>query len=247
MQHTKKMVMVPQDTYNSLLTKQQDIVQPLINKLINVDDQLEMLLNDHTIPADVKVQKYEQLFHRRQQMKIEQEKPMEIQMKDQPAAIVPQNIVQTLPLNAQTFAKVLLEHMSRHKHKINWDEKGQLIIHGQPIEGSHIVDLIHDFSKPLRSQVAGVRGYKEFSTLLKETNAPNSAIGNKQRMKSGIGQLPPFGVQIQQGSPIPANTLSETQDASPQSNQSTPSKHGLKKNYTQQVGKGQSFSIAWWK
>ena len=262
MEYTKKMVMVPQDTYTSLLSKHQDIVQPLVNKIINADDQLESLLNDPTIPADVKIQKYEQLFHRRQQMKKEQEKPMEIQLNEKTAsaAIVPQNIIDTLPHNARTFAKVLLEHISRHRNKINWDEKGQLVVRGQPLQGSHIIDLIHDFSKPSRAQKPGATGFEEFSILLKDTHAPLSAFGNKRRLgvSSGqLAQLPAFGVQIQSGTPDRHFFESEGQmktpgTASSSSHQGTPPaprnrRSKNRKTTRNQQGSGKNFCISWWK
>ena len=72
MEHTKKMVLVHETTYSGLLSQQNiqnEQTDPLIFQLMRLNEQLQSILNDRTIPADFKYQKYMSTLNRYLQLK----------------------------------------------------------------------------------------------------------------------------------------------------------------------------------
>lgn len=183
MQHATKMVMVPQEVYNSLLSRQQESTEPLVAQLSNLDQQARDILSVPGVPADIKYGQYNQTLHRYRHLKEEQRKPLHVRL-DQPApAAMPvpiQNLIEGIPPRHRAKARILMDHLMRHPSDFKWSDRGELVMAGKEIPGSSIVDLVHDFVRP-RNAVAPATGAEEFSALLRQTNAPREGVGNPER------------------------------------------------------------------
>ena len=96
--------------------------------------------------------------------------------------IVEVELLDTVPASFETKAKTLLSNLKRNKTKgiLNWTPEGEIIVSGNRIQGSNLVDLIHD---SLRKR----KGYKEplgwelFNEALALNNTPESLITNTAR------------------------------------------------------------------
>jgi len=291
MNHTSKMVLVPESAYSTLLSSKMEETSPLIFELTRLDQQLENFLRVPTLAPDVKYIKYEQLLRRHKQLKWQQNKPdlsTRAESPPPPAAInVPANVVaplqqqqqqqqqqhhvrqldpnilSTLPATYYHAGKMLVDAIEKDDI-IQWDNNNQLIFNGQPIRGSNLLDLVHDFSKkPPNRPMA--KGAKEFAQLLKQANVPLAAIGSKDRrdlLKSPPGPPGPvLGVQQTPFRTPPTNSAAfQRADQSPstddyftgkerEAKQHTPRTvtNSNRKNKNGQMGRGSDrFNIYHW-
>jgi hypothetical protein len=195
MQHTTKMVMVPEEAYSSLVGQQQQLMPPIAMQLSNLDSELKSILTNPSLNVDEKYNQYYQIFkryghlHGRQfnppeqplaplQAKQEQlERKPEMVNKATSTFTVPvseQTLLQSLPKIARRRGKLLLEHLKR-KRQIQWNDNGELMANGSPVEGSNVTDLLHFFTRD-RPSVVPPKGAAELADLLQETNVPVEAV-----------------------------------------------------------------------
>lgn len=66
------------------------------------------------------------------------------------------------------------------KDQISWDDSGQIIIDGETVPGSNIVDLISDLSRDRKKPA--IRGWSEIKHELQLLHFPRTLIRNKQRL-----------------------------------------------------------------
>ena len=69
MQHTNKMVMVPQETYSSLMSQQKQSFPPVVQQMSNLDQELQSILSNPNLSPDLKYHQYKQAFNRYQQLR----------------------------------------------------------------------------------------------------------------------------------------------------------------------------------
>lgn len=98
------------------------------------------------------------------------------------------NILISIPKNVKHKAKAILTHIQNNSEKIDWNERGEILINNTKIDGSHIIDLIKCSLLPYKN--LHPIGSREFHTSLKESNIPQTLI-----IQSGKG-LPPPGIPI---------------------------------------------------
>jgi len=187
MQHTTKMVMVPQDTYSSLMSQQKQVYSPVVQQLSNLDQELQSILNNPNLPEEVKYHQYRNVFGRYQQLRNEQFRPAaavpaitehiqtgdDLPMEDLP--VPEKQVIDGLPKTVRMKGRLLLNHLKDHKRFFNWLNSGELVIDGKPIAGSNVTDLVHHATRN-RTAVVPPAGYEEFEKLLQATNVPKEAM-----------------------------------------------------------------------
>ena len=91
-------------------------------------------------------------------------------------------IISAVPKPWQNKARSIIQHIQAHpKPVLTWDDKGVVFIHGTPLPGSHISDLLKDSVKPYKNFTP--RGEREYYQALPEMNVPLGLIGNgKQQL-----------------------------------------------------------------
>ena len=175
-----KMKMVP---YDPLRNQEPDA--PLLHQLSNLDQQLLTIVNDHTLPPELKHQKYMQTFQRYQSLKAQQ-LPEPLQTEPTKPKLDTEEMLDAIPKQYKPKTRLLIQHVNKHPDIFNWTPDGQLKYEGMPIRGSNMLDLVYDFSRKRGPFSEPAIGSQQFATLLKETNAPNVAIGNPERMKDPL-------------------------------------------------------------
>ena len=100
------------------------------------------------------------------------------------------HIVKTMPKHIKHKAEAILDHIDNHSDEINWSKTGELVLHGQQVPNSHIVDVLKGVLYNYKS--FDPVGKEDFRTILLTTNIPRSLI-NQQK---GDGELtrPPPGI-----------------------------------------------------
>ena len=192
MQHTTKMVMVPEDAYSSLVNQQQQLMPPVAMQLSNLDTEMKSILNNPNLSTDQKYDRYFRTFNRYSQLQGRQFYPPSNPLPEEP--IVEQGpktngfpildaVVDSLPRVARTRGKLLTHHL-KQKKEIQWSDKGELMADGTPIPGSNITDLIHFFTRD-RPSVKPPVGAKQFASQLQDTNVPMEAVAGDSFNQAG--------------------------------------------------------------
>lgn len=97
-------------------------------------------------------------------------------LRDEPLQLSLDQVIDVIPKRWQHKARALLQMIQDH---VQWDSKGQLVINGEVIDGSHISDVVKHAIVPSFSKKEPPLGSGEFAAVLKETNAPKSLLINK--------------------------------------------------------------------
>lgn len=90
------------------------------------------------------------------------------------------------PKTLQGRARALLTYILPY---ITWNQKGEVIISGEKIPNSNIVDLIKVQLKDYRD--FRPIGEEKFDFLLKDVNVPLSLLTSSRRQQRGEGNIPP--------------------------------------------------------
>ena len=190
MQHTTKMVMVPQDIYSNLISKQEQTYSPLVGQLSNLDQELTSIMGNPNLSTDAKYNLYQQTFTRFQHLKNRQfpqpemtiaqgnAVPLMAPVKNEfPAA--PQDLLDGLPKTVRGKGRLLLNHL-KNNQDIQWLPNGQLIgKDGQAIVGSNLIDLVHYVTRN-RPNAKPPSGAQEFLKMLQQSHVPKEALNNSQ-------------------------------------------------------------------
>jgi hypothetical protein len=197
MQHATKMVMVPQDTYSSLMSQQKQLYSPVVQQMSNLDQELQAILSNPNLPTDLKYNQYKNVFNRYQQLRQQQFQPTtkvvastDIQTgEDLPTYVLPleeRQLIDSLPKTVRRKGKILLDHLKERKNNFSWLSSGELVVDGQPIEGSNITDLVHHVTRR-RPTVKPPIGADAFADLLNRTNVPKEALSESNIFATPVG------------------------------------------------------------
>lgn len=171
--HTKKIIMVPHD-----IAHNKRPIDDIINKLEN---ELETVMKNKHTAVDVKLAKYNQVFHRYNKMMQKKQHPFTLSVQEEAESPYPDELIlKDMPQKQVKNAETLLRHVRNNPH-IRLSDTGEVIIHGNIIHGSNIVDLIHDFSRESKVRAPAI-GAEIFAKILQNANIPLENIGNKRRL-----------------------------------------------------------------
>lgn len=196
----KKMMLLSQEEMERIKARQIKEYDPSLTALARIQDQLDTVLNDPVLakaPPDERLKLFQKLQHRFGQIKHEGDTPIklagvETSMPEppapQPAPTPPSTTplpglpVQMLGVNKRyrTHADRLMKHIFRDPSTLTANDRLELVVKGQPVPGSNVVDLVSDVFATAKSRVEGPRpeGFEEFVSALKDVNAPHTLLVN---------------------------------------------------------------------
>lgn len=95
-------------------------------------------------------------------------------------------IVYAVPKNTLRKAMGLWNYIKDRKGSIlDWKDNGEVIVHGQSIANSHLIDLLkHTVSAFSKTEPVG---YEQFMAALKELHTPNGFVAHKMSNQFGEG------------------------------------------------------------
>ena len=96
--------------------------------------------------------------------------PVDISIRDR--------VVDSVPQTLQRKAKLLLNLIEKHPH-MRWDHQGVLEYQGKPVAGSNVIDLVNDVIRQRKGSKP--KGWEQFAKGLRDINAPQEVVGNRQR------------------------------------------------------------------
>ena len=169
MEHTQKMVVVPQDLIENLRYNQRKKAGSEGKKVLDVDKEIKNVLTREDLSEDDKIRLYHQLIMKYRDVKEPEPvlEPTEV-IKDEWL----ENIDKHFNLQNKVKARNVLEWL-RTKGDIKWNDKGE--VEGDP--GSNILTLIDDITRsaPRHKDIEPI-GMTNFASKLKASNIPQYLI-----------------------------------------------------------------------
>ncbi|CAH3152229.1 unnamed protein product [Porites lobata] len=168
MNHTKRMVLVPENTLERLQQRQQILTPPVTQTLRNLISEMTDILSSKELDDEQKARLYNQVLQRYltyyDQRKgqplhvkistpkaVETPKPEENeQPSEEPvpekftSSAVEAEVMKSVPKIYKARARQLLDKIKEHQDVLHWNDKGELLYETKPIPGSHLVDLVKD-------------------------------------------------------------------------------------------------------
>lgn len=178
--HAKKIVLLPKEA-----TETRRPIDSVLNGL-----EREMIdLLDQNVAADAKLTMYNSLFNRFRKLTSQRNEPYKLQILEPVEQdISDKEILEGIPDTKLSNANLLLKFIQKTPN-IQITENGEIIVDGNKIYGSNIIDLVHDLSRQRKTHAPAI-GIAEIARALKKANVPIQAIGNKERLEY-------FGVPVQ--------------------------------------------------
>jgi len=168
MEHTQKMVVVPQDLIENLRYNQRKKAGEEGKKVLDVDKEIKSVLSRDDLTQDDKIRLYHQLIMKYRDVK----EPTIIEPTREETDEWLDNIDNHFGTQHRNRARNVLQWL-RTKSDVKWNEIGE--VDGQP--GSNILTLIDDITRPTpRHKDIEPIGMTNFATKLKASNIPHYLI-----------------------------------------------------------------------
>ena len=190
MDHTNKMILVPHELFGK--------DESLTKHMSNLDSAMLKVTNDESLPIDAKIVQYNKILRLYRIAKQKMEQPVKIEIHEPfeteiietetnktniteagSSNVFEDLILDTVPQKSHKKARLLLKY-TRNNPNIKWTDKGEMIVDGNKIVGSNIVDIINDLSRDRKSDA--VIGSEVLLKKLVEQNVPKEVIVNKKRL-----------------------------------------------------------------
>lgn len=166
-----------------MLVPQHSLPSPLERKLGQLDEEMKTVLNRTDLSDFDKARVYSEILDKYLDVKrkVQQPQPIPI-IEEKPSTVISgeQSTIDLnfFPQNYRNRARNLLTH-AQNQAGIDWNQKGEVLVNGNLIHGSHVVDLIDNTIRYKKGTRSGTPGEYEFMNALKESNVPQALIGNK--------------------------------------------------------------------
>ena len=175
MDAVKKMAIVPTDYIAQLQNTKQ---APVDVQLSQLDREMKLILENSSIPADIKVKLYSHTLYQHGEIQ-DVPKPLEMEIKKVKGEYTAPSVTELMkvvPAAKAEEGKNLADFLQRAA-TIKWTTNNQLMVDGMPLDGSNVYAL---FEYATRERHASPpTGWGEFLTQLKDSNVPKIAVGNK--------------------------------------------------------------------
>jgi len=166
MEHTQKMVVVPEDLIENLRYNQRKKAGEEGKRVLDVDKEIKSVLSREDLSQDDKVRLYHQLIMKYRDVK--ERNVIEPEAKDEWIDTIDKHFTTQNRVKARNVLEWL-----RRKGDVRWNDRGE--VDGSP--GSNILTLIDDITRPTpRHKDIEPVGMTNFTSILKESNIPQYLI-----------------------------------------------------------------------
>ena len=220
-----KMFLVSPENLQKLSHKSQQPDSIASSAKTDLESKLYNLLHQPNIDPHDKVRRYNELLQRylhlvRKTEKEDREIVLKMpEEKEEPtkapveavagnSSSIEEEIIHNIPARAKKNVEYILQKL-RKSEAVHWGPTGEVVIKGNTIKGSHILDLMRGLSQPRSKNLP--TGWESFLHVISDLNVPISSISNpnakKQLEQLKHGYQTPSSVQIH-GRTIPRKTPS---------------------------------------
>ncbi len=182
MEHTKKMALIDPRLLERFQQLYEPPPNPTLKTMASLDDRLKNVLSKSHSSEDDKVKEYNQTLHRYMTYEDKYLAPTSNPANVQSPVVADQwesDILESVPLNTKKKAQLLLNRIKASGGAMGWNTQGELLVKGEPIAGSDILDLVNDVLR--KRQHFNPRGWEQFAQALRDTNVPQDLIGHPDR------------------------------------------------------------------
>ena len=201
----RKMALIPAEIAQQSSLQQHTPTGPILNQLSLLDQQMKSVLDDVSIPSELKLQHYYNTLQRYSTLqdnaahtpipvRIEQPHSNRYEVPSSRELPVMENeLLEHVPKTQRQTAKLLTKYI-RENPDMSWNRNKELVYRGNVVPDSNIFDLVNDITRNRKHQ-SPARGWKQFTEALMNQNIPKSAVGNAQRWEYIVNRkrLPPEG------------------------------------------------------
>ena len=184
---------------------------PAEHQLSRLDGEMKRILDDTSVPDEVKVKLYGHALHQFNQIHSNTSKPVPIEVVERPrlGGSTPDFLLRHVPERKSENATAMVSFLKEHP-EIGWNDRGELLNKGDAIRGSNITDI---FNYAVREMKHEPHGWTDFYDQLTSANVPVIAIGNsivRKRMgrraasPPGSPSPPPPAARAPTAPPAPA-------------------------------------------
>lgn len=174
---------------------------PLGQSLRELDNQMRIILERKDMTEHDKAQLYFQTLHRYMTRvnqyrdkplgKVDIAQPQETNETASESTVsesadetseIEKDVLKSVPFTLKKKATQLLHHLKQNTD-LSWNERGEIVLHGQKVKNSNLIDLVNDVLRH-RKQSEQPIGWATFAEALSRTNVAQELIGHPDRWKS---------------------------------------------------------------
>ena len=147
--------------------------------LSSLDSQIENILNNKSLPSDVKYNLYSQILNKWTDVRENMQKPTKITVNKNPQPQQVYDLYENIPKTFHKKVKKLMKFINSLAN-VSITPNGVVTIDGREMRNSNISDIITDFimNKKSRPPI----GAKQLALEMKSNNIPLNMINNKNRL-----------------------------------------------------------------
>lgn len=181
----RKMAIVPFKLWEDMKRWKEEQVQkprlppdPQITNTANLQRDLSSVMTNDDISEAEKSQLFGQTLHKFQTAHHKALNETHVSLPPESEMKINQRVLDSVPTTMRKKARLLLS-MLQDNPNMSWNEDGTVKLHGKPVSGSNIIDLVNDVLR----QRKGIdpRGWQPFAEGLRAANVPQDFVGNKKR------------------------------------------------------------------
>lgn len=192
------MVIVPQEVMEKLTNKNDNTTEKsgIKRQTDEFRTELDRILKKDSLTPEEAYKSYMQLFSKYINLEKESNSPPTVIFKPEILTEISETIITkpentandiwlnekillNIPKNKRPTARAMIEFI-KDNQVVDTNKKGEIVIENNVTKNSHIIDLIHDFSRERNKKLLPV-GFKEFAHALKKSNMPKEYVGNSIR------------------------------------------------------------------
>ena len=175
----KKMLLIDPNVLEKLKARQLPVLQ-------SINDGMKRTLDDSTLPATDRVQLYNQQLSRLTTMDENNTTPPQTHTSQSVSndERIEREILASVPKSMKRRTERLLEAI-REGSAVKWNQRGEVIIHGQLHSNTHILDLVNDTLR-LRKNFTP-RGWQPFAEALRDMGIPEDLMRNTRHREHVYG------------------------------------------------------------
>jgi hypothetical protein len=177
-----KTYLIPEDIVNQWRADQREkhVDQPEATHTQSLDHQMQNILQQKDVSDYDKEKLYSQTLAKYLSLRDQHQHQHQQQ---QSVAKVPQTkineeqVMSSVPKMYRQKAQALLQFLQSDP-EVQWDDRGQLVLSGQVVPKSHIIDLVNDALRRRKSHAP--HGWDALSRRLRQHNVPKELVGNEK-------------------------------------------------------------------
>ena len=193
----KKYIVIPNDTYQMLLSKKETSYQPEKEEVLKSEQEMKDVWNT-SIPPHEKVKMFTEELSKFKTLVNTLSQPLKVEVTDQKSTHDSKissektdgkkpdfidnsdSFIKNLPKLDRKKGKSILDFLKMHPEKISWNENNEMIYEGKTYHGSKMSDLLADVVTKRKKPISHSFHRGAFLKALADIDVPTDMIKNEK-------------------------------------------------------------------